>query len=180
MNIKMLRLFAFVLAFFVLILSTTILVSASEDDDIDDVDKPDTMVVTYEKANPSDGFIYFRKRFGEKLMLFFLSFSAERKERYYSELTNRRLAELKFVIDNGDMYNFEKVTTRYSSTVGMWVDFIINKRFTDRKEPAVAVLTGHIPQVEQLMAKYDPTTAEWRFVKHDVDYLKIYISKLQE
>lgn len=165
---KMFVLFAFVLSIFSLMLPATALVIANEDG------------VVYEKVNPQDGFSYFGKRFGEKVMMFFLSFSTDRKESYFRELSKRRLAELKFVIDNGDMYNFEKATTRYSSTVGMWVDFIINKSLTGKKEKAVTVLTEHIPVVEELMVKYDPATAQWRFVKQDVDYLKIYISKLQE
>ena len=73
------------------------------------------------------------------------------------------------------MANFERTTIRYSSTVGMLANFIIESGLSTRKEPADQLLSTHIPVVEQLMTKYDSTTAEWRFVKQDFDYLNIYI-----
>lgn len=136
--------------------------------------------VTYEKVNPNDGFSYIQKRFGEKIKLIILSFSANSKENFYKELANRRIAELKYIIDNKDVNNFEIATIRYSSTIGEWAEFIINKKLEEKKKPAIEVLTSHLPVVEQLMTGFDGTTAEWRFVKQDADYIRIYTSKLQE
>lgn len=137
------------------------------------------MEVAYEKINPNGGFGYVTKRLGEKVKLFFLSFSRENKEGYYAELAGRRLAELKYVIEKEDLNNFEIATIRYSSTVGEWTEFILDEKLEERKRSAVEVMTKHLPVVEKLMTKYDGTTAEWRFVKQDADYLNIYISKLQ-
>lgn len=141
--------------------------------------EPSVMEVAYEKTNANSGFGYVTKRLGEKVKLFFLSFSAEGKESYYTELAGRRLAELKYVIEKEDKNNFEIATIRYSSTVGEWIEFILDEKLDERKEPAAGILTKHLPVVEKLMTKYDGTTAEWRFVKQDFDYLNIYISKLQ-
>lgn len=141
--------------------------------------EPNVMEVVYENTNPIDGFGYVTKRLKEKVKLFFLSFSVESKENYYKELTEIRLAELKFVIDKNNMGNFEKATIRYSSTIGEWTEFILDEKLDERKRPAVEVMTTHLPVVEKLMTRYDGTTAEWRFVKQDFDYLNIYISKLQ-
>ncbi|MBI2268245.1 MAG: hypothetical protein HYU80_02215 [Candidatus Blackburnbacteria bacterium] len=135
--------------------------------------------VTYEKVNPDGGFAYLQKRFSEKAKLFFLSFSTERSEDYYRQLANRRLAEVKYIIDQNKMAYFEKATVRYSTAVGNWVEYINKKGLSREKEPAVQLLSQHVPVVQKLMEKYDPTTAEWRFVKHDLDYLNIYISQLK-
>lgn len=140
---------------------------------------PNVMEVQYEKVNPNGGFGYIQKRLGEKVKLLFLSLSTESKENYYKELAGVRLAELKYVIVEKDLANFEKTTIRYSTTVGEWAEFISNKQLNDKKASAVYVMSQHLPVVEQLMTKYDGTTAEWRFVKQDADYLKIYSSKLQ-
>ena len=136
--------------------------------------------ITDEKVNPSNGFAYLQKRLGEKIKLSFLSLFAGKKENFYEEMVNRRLAELKYVIEKPDMNNFEHATTRYSTTVGYWVEYIEKKKLNDQKQPAADMLLSHIPVMEQLMAKYDPTTAEWRFIKHDLDYLNIYISKMKK
>jgi len=76
--------------------------------------------------------------------------------------------------------NFEKATIRYSTTVGTWAEYIQKKKLNDQKQSAVETLSSHLGVVEKLMTKYDPTTAEWRFVKHDFDFLNIYISKLAQ
>lgn len=135
--------------------------------------------VTYEQVNPSDGFGYLKKRLLEKFSLFFYSYSSQRKSDYYGALANKRLAELKYVIENNRMNDFERATTRYSTTVGMWVEYINKKGLNNGKGLVAQLLSQHIPVVQNLMEKYDPTTAEWRFVKHDVDYLNIYISQLE-
>lgn len=136
--------------------------------------------VNYETTNPSDGFGFIAKRLGEKLRVFLSSPFPKKKENIYEELATKRLAELKYVIEKPDMANFEKATIRYSTTVGMWADFINKNKLDSRKSHAAKTLSKHIPVIEGLMTKYDPTTAEWRFVKQDLDYLQIYIDKLQE
>lgn len=135
--------------------------------------------VRYEATNPNDGFGFISKRLGEKLKLFLYSPLPNKKAGFYEKLTTTRLAELKYVIEKGDMANFEKATIRYSTTVGMWVDFINKNKLDNRRSHAAETLSNHIPVIEQLMTKYDPTTAEWRFVKEDLDYVSIYISQVK-
>lgn len=131
-----------------------------------------------EKTNPEDGFSFLAKRLGEKFKLFIYSPLPEKKEDTLKKLATTRLAELKYIIEKGDMNNFEKSTIRYSTTVGEWVEYINKKKLTGQKQHAQGVLNSHIPVVKILIEKYNPTTAEWRFVKHDLDYLNIYISQL--
>lgn len=136
--------------------------------------------VQYEKVNPEDGFTYGVKRFQEKILLQLYFFSSEKKMNYYSKLVERRLAELKFTIENKNMGNFEDATTRYSSTVGEYVNFILSIDILKNNKKGVEnTLLAHIPVLEKLRDSYDPTTAEWRFVEDDINFNKIYINLLK-
>lgn len=172
-TVKILSLFTLTIISFVLLFLPVTTVLAEDA-------SPSATEVVYEKVNPNDGFSYLTKRFGEKIKLILFSVSANSKENFYKELVNRRLAELKFIIDNKDVNNFEIATIRYSTTVGEWTEHILAKKLDDKKKPAIEVLSTHTPVVEQLMQGFDGTTAEWRFVKQDADYIKIYSAKLEE
>lgn len=135
--------------------------------------------IAYEKVNPKDGGSYAVKRLKEKAMLALLSFSKQRKTDYYNKLVGSRLAELKYVVDKKDMASFENATTRYFATVGQFVNFLVSKNLTEEKIKARQVLTSHVPLLESLRDTYDPTTAEWRFMQDDVNYVQTYINQLQ-
>lgn len=140
---------------------------------------PSTFAIPAESVNPDNGFAYMRKRATEKLSLLLYSFSPPQKTNYYIELSNKRLAELSYLVEKGDMYNFEKATTRYSSTLGTLAEYIQKKHLNDQKAKAIETLSTHEPVLEKLLHKFDATTAEWRFVKQDKDYLQIYTSQLK-
>lgn len=141
---------------------------------------PQAIEVTYEKVNPQDGGSYALKRLKEKAMLALLSLSKKKKAGYYNKLVGNRLAELKFIVDKKDMANFESATTRYFATAGQFVNFLVRKNLTEEKSKAHELLASHIPLLESLRDTYNPTTAEWRFMQDDVNYVKMYINQLQE
>lgn len=136
-------------------------------------------VFAQQKVNPDGGFSFLSKRLGEKFELLITSPFPVEKEKVYESLTNKRLSELKYVIEKSDMANFENATIRYATSVGEWVGYINKKQLLSEKQRAADTLTSQIPVINTLMSKYDPTTAEWRFVKHDLDYINIYISQLK-
>src|SRR3989344_5399172 len=84
--------------------------------------------VRQERTNPDGGFGFLAKRISEKLKLILVSPFPRQKEKAYENLINIRLAELKYVAEKPDMANFERATIRYSSTVGMWIEYIVQKR----------------------------------------------------
>ncbi len=139
----------------------------------------DSTEIKSEKTNPADGFRFLGKRIKEKIKLFIVAPFPKQKESVYEDLVQVRLAELKYVVEKPDPSNFEKATIRYSTTVGQWVEYINKKNLNDQKQLAVETLSSHKPILQKLMDTYDYTTAEWRFVKHDLDYLDIYISELK-
>lgn len=135
--------------------------------------------IKYEQINPDLGSKYILKRLREKIRGIF-SFSASSKEKFYRELANRRLAELKYVVEKKDLNHHEVASKRYFTTVGQLTEYILsNKSLERRKEEVANLLSSHLLVVEDLQKYFRDTTAEWRFIKHDADYLRIYIGKLQ-
>lgn len=135
--------------------------------------------VSYENINPSDDYRFAFKRYKEKITLWFFSFFPERKTNYYQELMDVRLAELKYVVDKKDISNIQTASQRYFTTVGEATEFLVNnKNLSSKKDSYKMQLEKHILVVDRLKDTYNDTTAEWRFIKHNLDYLKIYLSKL--
>lgn len=136
--------------------------------------------VPFEEVNPTDGFKYLLKRLGEKVKLLVLTTNPATKASFYKTTLGRRLSELKFVIEKPEMAYFEKATLRYSATAGVLTDYVLKKGLTSEKAEVSKLLSSHLPVVQKLMEVYDPTTAEWRFVKQDADYLQLYLEQLKD
>lgn len=136
--------------------------------------------IEYEKVNPSDGFNYGLKRFKEKLYLTLLFYSKNKKIDYYSRLVTRRLAELKYIVENKDMANFENATTRYFATVGQFADFLTKNGTADQKSGTVRSLSSHIFVLENLRDTFEgQEKAEWRFIQDDINYTTMYMNQLK-
>lgn len=133
--------------------------------------------IRYESVNPSQGYQYLMKRLKEKMNLMF-NFSTEGKIIYYKELLRVRLAELKYVVDNKSITDIETTSQRYSATAGEITNLVISYDVNNHKQEIKDLLVNHLTIIDILKGKYDDTTAEWRFVEDDSNYLKIYISKL--
>lgn len=140
-----------------------------------------TIEVNYERVNPSDGFNYGLKRLKEKLLLILPFRSAKSKAGLYEQFTKNRLAELKYVVDQKDMANFENATTRYFTTVGQFVDFLTKNGTADQKSQAAKSLSTHTPVLEALRDTFEgQEKAEWRFMQDDINYVKLYTDQLQK
>ncbi len=129
----------------------------------------------YEKINPKDGFKFSFKRLQEKITLFFI-FSSKSKYTYQSHLLNTRLAELKYVVDNKDIPNIQTTSQRYYTAAGDLTEFVIKNNLD--KKVLRNQLSSHLLVLESLKKEFNDTTAEWRFLEHDFDYIKAYILQL--
>lgn len=138
------------------------------------------MVVAYDSVNPKDGFKFILKRLREKAGLGVLSFFPGKKADYYKKVLDSRLAEMKYIVDNKDLNYIEKGSWRYSTIAGQYTEFILKKNLANKKKETVDLLTKHLVAIETFQEAFDPTTAEWRLVKQDADYLRIYISQLSD
>ena len=161
----------------------TIIIFSSSQVNAQDIGSPSSSIVTtvidvrYELVNPTGGISYLFKRIGEKISLF-IAFSNNSKVNNYRKLVDVRLSELKYIIEKKEMAFFEKSTQRYFTTAGQYTSFLISKNIKSEFVPAKEVLLSHIPVLIKLRDTYDPSTAEWRFVEDDVNYIKGYIDDL--
>ena len=136
--------------------------------------------VKYEKISPKYGYKYSFKRLREKIQLYFLSRTPSRKIDYYSGLLDRRLAELKQVVEEKDIGNIQATSQRYSSTAGELVNYIRSTNLDTFRKPIMSQLTRHLPILNSLQRNFDFNSAEWRFIEFDIDYLKEYIALLNK
>lgn len=138
----------------------------------------DASEIKYESISPKNGFEYSFKRLREKITLFWLSRDPLRKANYYSELLDKRLAELKQVVDEKDIENIQTVSQRYSATAGELTNLINQKSLGEVKPSVLNKFSQHVFLLESFQKSYVFDTAQWMFIKHDIDYLKIYSSQL--
>lgn len=124
-------------------------------------------------------FKYGIARLKENARLLILSPFLSSKADFYEKLADKRLGELDKVVSEKDLNNIEKSSTRYFTTVGILTEYINKKNLNDRKSRLADKFARHKMVIEELMPSFNDTTAEWRFLKHDADYLVIYISQLQ-
>lgn len=142
---------------------------------------PTTPVINYEKVNTKDGFSYLVKRLNEKTKLFVYSYNPQKKLNYYEKLLDIRLAELKYIVDNKDIANIEVGSQRYFSTAGQLTSYLMSKpNLSPNKEVAINLFINHSTVLEKLKTSYENTTAEWRFLRDDVNYLNDYSSILKK
>jgi hypothetical protein len=137
--------------------------------------------IKYEKVNLKDGSQYFIKRLKEKVVLILLSYSPQKKLNYYKKLLTVRLSELKFIVDNRDISNIQVASQRYFTTAGQLTNFLLSKNsLATNKESIKQLFSEHIKIIEILEKSYDNTTAEWRLLRDDANYLKDYTSFLNK
>ena len=171
-------LFALLVVYFILISPIQVQAQKTNNQNGNQVE---ALQIQYEKINPSDGFDYGLKRFKEKLYLGLLFYSKDLKTDYYNKLVTRRLAELKYIVENKDIANFENATTRYFTTVGQFTSFLVKNVSAEQKSKVAENLFSHIIVLEDLRDVFEgQEKAEWRFMQDDINYTKIYINQLRE
>lgn len=134
--------------------------------------------IAYEKVNPGS-LSYTLKRLKEKTLLLVFSPIPSRKSKIYESLLGARLAELKKVVDEKDVTQIEKTSQRYSATAGEYTDHVLGKDMSN-KNNAKNLLEEQRAHIESFLLNFDGTTAQWRFIKHDLDYLDLNLEKLQK
>lgn len=133
----------------------------------------------YQSVNPNDSLKFSWKRLQEKLSLMLLFYSKPKKAEYLGKLSEIRLAELKFVIENNQVSFLESSSVRYASSIGDYADFIIINNLTDEKNNSTKILVDEMTIIQNLEKKFDDTTAEWRFIKQDADTINIFLPQLK-
>lgn len=133
-----------------------------------------------QSVSPRDGYKYLFKRGCEETWLFFLSVSKSAKADYYQKLLERRLSELYTISENEDLAHIEKASQRYFTTAGKLTEFVVKKKLTNKFGPINDLFKAHLIVLEQAKLNFDSSTAQWRFLEDDINYLKTYSSQLSQ
>lgn len=122
-------------------------------------------------------FIYPLMRLEEKFLEKF-QFNSGAKEKYYQDLVQKRLAELKFVIDNNYLDEVEKSSQRVSYQVGILTDYIVREKLDSNKSTVIDLYNKDKLILEKLRDKYHSNSSFWLLVQHIINSLDINLQKL--
>ena len=148
---------------------------------------PDTKVLAVEvnlpniSITPNNYLLYSIKRVSEKVFLF-TKISNEAKINYYKELTLKRLAELKYVVENKLIGEIQYSSQRLSYEVGTLSDFIsVNKTKLTKNEAqnVKELLTSFNSLLVSLRDKYPANSSYWMLIQHDINSIDINLEKLK-
>lgn len=113
------------------------------------------------------------EKFQEKVTLFF-KFSKNDKYNFQKYLLEKRLAELKYVIDNNDWDPVEETSSRYATYLGNFTDFVLKNRLSDKKRDVLETYERHEQILEDLHKKINIDSGWWLLLQHDINLTKIY------
>lgn len=117
------------------------------------------------------------KRLFEKLMEKF-QFTNEAKEKYYEDLLQKRLAELKYIVDKAYLDQVERSTQRVSYQVGILTDYAVDKKLDNKKLQIKDLFKKDKVILEQLRDKYPANSSFWMLVQHSINSIDINLQKL--
>ncbi|OGE72387.1 hypothetical protein A3H40_04045 [Candidatus Daviesbacteria bacterium RIFCSPLOWO2_02_FULL_38_15] len=116
------------------------------------------------------------KRLFEKFMEK-LQFTNETKEKYYEDLVQTRLAELKYVVDKDYLDQVEKSTQRVSYQVGVLTDYVVSKKLNDKKQSIADLYKKDKIILEKLRDKYPANSGFWMLIQHIINSIDINLQK---
>lgn len=115
----------------------------------------------------------------EKITLF-LKFKEQDKADYYQYLAEKRLAEEQYVIESNQIDLVEETASRYSTYVGILVNYIISNKLVDKKESTLKMLEEDEKVIDRLQNKFDYFSGWWIAIEHDKNTIKIFSQKLKD
>lgn len=132
-----------------------------------------------QNAAPDSALLWGLKRIQEKVYLNLKSNSQEKID-YMSFLLNRRLEELKSQVERQSYSKILPSALRYSSLAGEITDMIIANNMKDQAVSAINQFKDHQIILNDIYVLYPKNTGntEYKYIKDDINYLKIYLDKL--
>lgn len=115
----------------------------------------------------------------EKLTLFF-KFNKKDKVRYYQYLSEKRLAELYYVIQTSQIDSVEETASRYSTYIGTLTNFMVSKNVKEDKDSLINMFDRHIKIIEGLQKKFKFESGWWLAIQHDINSAKLFSDKIRQ
>lgn len=136
-------------------------------------------LILSQKADPNSPF-FTLKRIQEKVYLK-LKQDPEARADYMVFLLNNRLYELDAVVKNKNYGYVLPAASRYSTLAGQITDLVIMNNMKDKVSSLKQTFEDHLQVLNDLYIIYPkniPDNEEWKYIKDDYNYLKIYLDKL--
>lgn len=115
----------------------------------------------------------------EKVSLLF-RFSPSAKYSYYTQLLDKRLGEIAYVVSRNDLDNVEQTTSRYQTYVAVFTDFTTaNLLASSHSTQLVQLFDAHTKKLAELQTHYPSNTSFSMLIQHDLNSIKIALDKLQ-
>lgn len=120
-----------------------------------------------------------RERIQERINILF-KFSPQSKIDYQKELTEKRFAELVYVIENRKGDFIEETTSRYAAYLGRLTEVAIKNKAFDKKNSFLEMLENHELVLEDLIKYFEANSGFWLLLKHDINSINIYSEQIQK
>lgn len=131
-------------------------------------------------VTPDNYLFYSLIRLTEKGLIL-IKISKESKVDYFNSLTLKRLAELKYVVDNKLLSEVQQSSQRLSYQLGILSDYLsINQNQLSRQKlDTKNLLNSYRELLVDLRDKYPANSSYWMLVQHDINSLDINLEKLK-
>lgn len=152
---------ALAIVFFAFLFLTTKLVSA-EDPNIISVDRVSSRI----------------DRLGEKITLFF-KFNPKDKLSYDRYITEKRLAELKLVVDKKDFNSVEELSSRYLTYLQVLTDMAKKYNVPEENTKTVEMAKQHLEVMKSIQSNFPANSGWWLSTQWSIDTLNGLSDKLK-
>lgn len=125
---------------------------------------------------PPGYFLYNFERIIEKMQVSFY-ISPDSKADFYKNLLQKRLAELKYIVDHGYLDEVEKSSQRVSYQVGILSDYIKNENLKSKKDSIHKLYQENKVILEMLRDKYQANTSFWMLIQHVINSIDLNSQK---
>lgn len=115
------------------------------------------------------------EKLGEKVTLFF-KFTKDSKFSYQKFLLEKRLAELKYVVDSKEWQPVEETSSRYATYLSKFNDFVQkNNLAASKKDEITQLYLRHGKILEKLQQNFEYDGGWWLLLQHDINLLKQFL-----
>lgn len=119
------------------------------------------------------------EKLNEKIALFF-RFSKEDKYKYQKFLVEKRLAELKYIVDSKDWDPVEVTSSRYATYLGNFNNFILENKLGNKKNELISMYERHSRILEELKRNFERDSGWWILLQHDINSTRIFSEQLNK
>lgn len=119
------------------------------------------------------------EKFQERVTLF-LKFSNEDKASHKQYLVEKRLAELKYVVDTKKWDLIEETSSRYATYLGNFTNFTVENNLKEKKGDLVILFANHSKILEELQKNFEFESGFWLLLQHDINSTKIFTTQVTD